>query len=115
MVTATNEMGSIEITEEVVAKIAGRCIERCYGVVGMAARKTSDGWVELLNRENYARGVQVTSKDGKLTISLYIIIQYGTSIHAVCESAMSTVKYEVEKFTGMPVSKVNITVEGIRV
>lgn len=115
MVTATNGMGSIDITEEVVAKIAGRCIERCYGVVGMAAKKATDGWVELLNRENYAKGVQVTSQDGKLSINLYIIIQYGTSIRAVCESTMSTVKYEVESFTGLPVEKVNITIEGIRV
>lgn len=115
MIAMTNELGSINILEDVVAKIAGRSIEQCYGIVGMAAKKATDGIVEMLNRENYARGIILTNNDGALVIDMYVIVEYGTSIVTVAESAMQTVKYNVETYTGLTVDKVNVIVEGIRI
>ena len=115
MLAMTNELGSISILDEVVAKIAGRSIEQCYGIVGMAAKKATDGIVELLNRENYTRGIVVNNTDGALVIDMYVIVEYGTSIVTVAESAIQTVKYNVENYTGLTVDKVNVIVEGIRI
>ena len=115
MATLTNEMGTIQISDDVIAKIAGRSAEGCYGIVGMAAKKASDGLVELLNRENFTRGIRVSSSGEELIIDMYVIVEYGISIFAVSSSAIDTVKYNVENQTGLKVSKVNVTVEGIRV
>ena len=115
MATLTNEMGTIQIADDVIAKIAGRSAESCYGIVGMAAKKASDGLVELLNRENFTRGIRVSTTDNELVIDMFVIVEFGISIFAVSSSAIDTVKYNVENQTGLKVSKVNVTVEGIRV
>ena len=39
---------------------------------------------------------------------------YGVSISAVSENLIENVRYKVETFTGIPVDKVNIYVEGVR-
>jgi len=116
MATLNNEAGIIAINEDVIAKIAGKCAVECYGIVGMAAKKASDGLVELLNQENYTRGIKVTTlPEGGLVIDLYVIVEYGISLYAVAESAIDSIKYSVESFTGLTVDRVNVTIEGIRV
>ena len=109
-----NEFGSITIDNEVVVRIAGQAVMECAGVVGMAAKNVKDGIVLLLKKENMTGGVQLSSDDGKMVISLHIIVKYGTNIKAVTETIMHNVKYEVEDFAGVEVYKVNIFIEGIR-
>ena len=115
MAAITNEMGTIQIADDVITKIAGRSAETCYGLVGMSAKKASDGISELLNRDNPSKGITVVTTDEGIEINMYVIVLYGMSILAVTKSAMEKVKYDVEQMTGLTVSKVNLTVEGIRV
>jgi uncharacterized alkaline shock family protein YloU len=110
------DLGSIEITNDVIATIAGVAAVESYGLVGMASRKQlKDGIVELLGRDNLSRGVEVREEEGELFIDLYIIVGYGTRIDEVANNVISTVKYSVEKYTGLPVGTVNINVQGVRV
>ena len=44
-----------------------------------------------------------------------MIVVYGVSISAVSDNLINNVKYKVEEFSGMPVEKINIFVEGVRV
>lgn len=110
-----NALGEIVITDEVIATLAGISAIECYGIVGMASKRATDGLVELLGRENLSRGVKVHTKDDQITIDLYVIVEYGISIAAVAKNIIETVKYNVENFTGMSVNKVNVMVEGVRV
>lgn len=109
------KLGNIEIANEVIATVAGIAAVESYGLVGMASRKIKDGIVELLGRENLSRGVEVREVEGELYIDLYIIVSYGTRIDEVANNVISTVKYSVEKYTGVKVSMVNINVQGVRV
>ena len=47
-----NGLGKIDISEEVISAIAGATAVECYGLVGMASRKITDGFADLLGREN---------------------------------------------------------------
>lgn len=110
------DLGFIEITNEVIATVAGIAAVECYGLVGMASRKQlKDGIVELLGRENLSRGVEVREQDGELHIDLYIIVGYGTRIDEVANNVISAVKYTVEKITGLSVGNINVNVQGVRV
>lgn len=111
----TNQLGSIEIHDDVVASIVGYSIGECYGVVGMAAKRAGDGLAELLNWENIRKGVRVSHKGSSVTIDVFVIVEYGISIAAVAESAIQAIKYNVESNTGLTVQAVNVIVEGIRV
>ena len=110
-----NEHGTITISAEVVARVAGLAAMECYGVVGMAAKSVRDGIVHLLGMENLTKGLKLGVTDGALHISLHIIAEYGTNVRAICESLMSAVKYRVEETCGLKVGRVNVFVEGLRV
>ena len=60
-------------------------------------------------------GSKVRYDDKEITIDIYIIIEYGTWIASVASSVGNTVRYHVEKALGLPVSEVNVHVQGLRV
>ena len=55
------------------------------------------------------------SEENHISINFHIIVAYGVSISAVTENLISDVKYRVEEFSGMPVDKINVYIEGVRV
>lgn len=110
-----NELGTIDISEEVIATIAGAAAVECYGLVGMASRKIKDGFAELLRQENLARGVVVSVQDNELIIELYIIVGYGVKISEVATNVMERVRYTTENLTGLTVAQVNVNVQDVRV
>ena len=55
------------------------------------------------------------SDENHISINFHIIVAYGVSISAVTENLISNVKYRVEEFSGMPVDKINIYIEGVKV
>ena len=61
------------------------------------------------------KGVKIITANNRIYIDLYVIIKYGVSISTVTENLKSSVKYGVEKFTGMITDSVNINVVGVRV
>ena len=110
-----NDNGSITMTTEVIANIAGISAMRCYGVVGMASRNTTDGLASLLKIEALSRGVKVVVQEDCLTVDLHIITEYGVNISVICTNIKNSVRYKLETITGLQVKEVNIYVESIRV
>ena len=113
--TMNTELGTVVIDTEVIAKYAGSAAVECFGVVGMAAVNVKDGIAKLLRRESLNRGVNITVNDNKITVDFHIIVSYGVSISAVADNLVSNVRYKIEEFSGLPVEKINIYVEGVRV
>jgi uncharacterized alkaline shock family protein YloU len=110
-----NVYGEITIGNDVVARIAGMAAMESYGVVGMAAKNVKDGIWQLLKKENLTKGIMIVPEDMGIRIDAHIVVEYGTNIAAVCESLISSIKYNVESSVGITVGCVNIFVEGIRV
>lgn len=109
------ELGTVTVVEDILLKVAGYSALECYGIVGMASKRTTDGIVQLLGRENLGRGVRVRAAGESVDVDLYIIVEYGISISAVADTIIDTVKYKIEHLTGIKVGKVNVSVEDIRV
>lgn len=110
-----NDIGTIYISEDVMLKVVGYAALECYGIVAMSSKRAKDGIVEWLGRENLSKGVQLRSVDDMIDVDLYIIVEYGISVTAVCNAIKEVVKYKLESMTGVKVRNVNITVEGIRI
>ena len=110
-----NERGSINISNTVIAKLAGYTATQCYGVVGMCAKTSKDGIAGLLKKENIDKGIRVKTDNNVIEIALYVIVEYGLNIGTIGETIRSNVKYNVEKFTGMDVASVQVNVESVRV
>ena len=112
----STDLGIVTIDPEVIAKYAGTVAVECFGIVGMAAVNVKDGLVHLLRRESLTKGIKVAISDGNhISIDFHIVVAYGVSISAVTDNLISNVKYKVERFSGMPVDKINIYIEGVRV
>ena len=110
------QYGKILIDEDVIATYAGSVAVGCFGIVGMAAVNMKDGLVKLLKRDYLTHGISVfVDNENHITIDFHVIVAYGVSISTVSANLIQTVKYEVENFTGMKISKINIYVEGVRV
>lgn len=108
--------GQIDISNDVIAMIAGGAAIDCYGIVGMASKKQiKDGLTEILRRENFARGVVVRQEEDQVFIDMYIIVSYGTKISEVANNVQSKVKYTLDQTVGLSVDAVNIFVQGVRV
>ena len=108
--------GSISVSEEAVASLAGGVITESYGVVGMASKQIlKDGWAELLKKENYTKGVVVRNGKAGLEIDLYIVVSFGVKISEVVTEAQKKVKYMLEKSLSQGVAQVNVFVQGVRV
>ena len=112
----STDLGTITVSSDVIAKYAGTVAVECFGIVGMAAVNMKDGIYRLLKKENLTHGIQVTiSEDNRIKIDFHVIVAFGVSISAVTENLISNVKYKVEEFTRMPVDKINIYIEVVRV
>ncbi|MCS6801814.1 MAG: Asp23/Gls24 family envelope stress response protein [Chloroflexota bacterium] len=107
--------GSVGLSANAIAVIAGRAAIECYGVVGMASRRPIDGIVRLLNRSNLSRGVDVRIVDDVIDIDLYVIVEYGTKISEVAHNLQSAVKFAVERAVGMPVRSVNVNIQDLHI
>lgn len=109
------KLGRIEISQRAIASIAADAVLRSYGVVGMASARLKDGLAEMLRREHLERGVVVHLRDGQITIDLYVIVEYGTRVSEVGRNIAQSVKFAVEKAIGMPVARINVNVQGLRI
>jgi uncharacterized alkaline shock family protein YloU len=107
-------MGSIEVSPIAIASIANDAVLSCYGIVGTADRDLVMGFVNLLSPDS-KRGIEVYVNNEQITINIYVIIEYGTRIVTVAHSVMNVVKFSVERALGVPVTEVNVHVEGLRV
>jgi len=114
-VAMNNSLGKLYYSDEFLSDLAGLCAMECYGIVGMSSKRAVDGIIELVKGENLKKGVRITTDDKNVKIDLYVIVEYGVSISAVAKNVIDTVKYNVEKGTGLTVTDVNVIVDGIRI
>ena len=106
-----NEAGSIKITDEVVAIIAGIAAMEVPGVYSMSGG-FAGGISEILGRKNLSKGVKVEMGEKQALIDLYILVEYGCRIPEVAWEIQEKVKRSVELMTGLEVKEVNIHIQG---
>lgn len=111
--TIQKDKGVIDISNEVFTVISGYVATNCFGVKGMAQRNMKDGIVGLLKKENMARGVKISFDEDRVVIEIHIVVEHGVNIPAVCQSIMSEVRYNVERFTKVKVKEVNVCVDSM--
>lgn len=112
----TNETdfgGNLKISDDVIATLSAKAAKEVDGVVGMASGIVGNITATVLGKKDSARGIDVDVKDGAATITLHVKVRYGVKIPEVAWKVQENVKTIVESVTGIPVDKVNISVESI--
>lgn len=107
-----DDYGSVKISEEVVAIIAGIAATDVPEVAGMSGGIVG-GIAEILGRKNLSKGVKVEVGEKEAAIDLYIIVEFGARIPEVAWNIQEKVKTAVQTMTGLSVIEVNIHVQGV--
>lgn len=106
-------LGKIEVLPTAVHSIVVQATCECYGVLGIASPRLRNGQAVILAPERLNQGVRVSILNDQLTIDVYVALEYGLRITAIAHSIMSNIKYSIEKMLGVPVTQVNVNVQGL--
>lgn len=111
-VSRSDELGSIHISEEVLAVIAAAAVLEVEGIGGLAANLGTD-LAELLGKKNLSRGIHIQVEDENVTVDLSILVKYGYTIPDVARAVQEAVAGSIEATSGLTVAAVNVNVGGV--
>lgn len=107
------DLGSIQISPEVIGAISALAAIEVPGVAGMSGGFTG-GIAQLLGRKNLSKGVKVEVGETQTAVTISIIIAFGERVPDVCFEVQRIVKQAVENMAGLTVVEVNVVVEGVQ-
>lgn len=108
------KIGEVQISDEVVAIIAGLAATEVKGVRSMAGNITNE-LVSKLGMKNLAKGVKVHVEDKKVAVQLALNLEYGYNIPETSRTVQEKVKTTLESMTGLEVSDVNVRIAGVNI
>ena len=109
----TEENEGIQISNDVIAVIAGVAVSEVQGVSSMAGGFAGGISEVLSGKKNLAKGIKVDKEENKVKIDVNIIVEYGTRIPDIAFEIQNRVKTSVENMTGLKVEEVNVHVQGV--
>lgn len=105
--------GSLQISTEVIGKIARCAALEIEGVAEVSCGKQNRKVKDLLERANVQSPVTVEMRDGTAEITLEIVAAFGARIPAVAEKVQENVKSAVQNMTNVTVSRVDLVIAGL--
>ncbi|MCB7303521.1 Asp23/Gls24 family envelope stress response protein [Bariatricus massiliensis] len=105
-------LGEVQIADEVVAIIAGLASMEVEGVSSMAGNATRE-LIAKLGMKSLSKGVKVDVLEGVVTVSLALNLKYGRNIKETTMKVQEKVKAAIENMTGLTVADINIRVAGV--
>lgn len=109
-----NPYGSINVSAKAIAAIAYQAAIKSYGVVGLASKNLVNGLTNMIVKDP-TNGIEVNYENNQIDIDIYIVVQYGTRVKSVANSVANTVRFNVEKYLGLPIQEINVHVQGLRI
>lgn len=110
--TILTEEGSVKISEEVVAIIAGLAASEVKGVAGMSGGIVG-GIAEFVGKKNPSKGIKVEVGEKEAAIDVYVIVEFGSRIPEIAHEIQRNVKKAIESMTGLNVIEINVHVQGV--
>lgn len=105
------------VANSTVATVARGAALSCYGVIDLAAppaiatlgRRLSTRVARWLRRAGAAPG------RGRVAVELDVVLAQGLPPSAVARNLIATVSYQIERALELPVERVDIVIDGLRV
>lgn len=114
-VSKRTKFGGIEVSLAAIASVAGNAVKECYGVIGLSGRSgLRDNIFELLQVEEYNKGIYVKKTTKGYVVDLYIICAFGVKIPEVISEVQKKIKYTLEQTFQVKFSAVNVYVQDIK-
>ena len=96
-----SENGGVNITDEVVAIIAGLAATEVEGVSSLAGNLTNEV-ISKAGMNKLSKGVKIiTEEENKVAVRLGVNISYGYEIPKICQQVQDKVKNAIENMVGL--------------
>ncbi len=105
--------GSINVTENALASLLGLAAHEVPGVVGMAPANLKEGIQKILGQPQSRDGVVVSGEGATRTCEVYVVVAFGTAIHAVAENVKDRIVHAAKALAGIELSSVKVHVVGV--
>ena len=104
-VSKRSRRGRVSISMNAIATIAGKAASECYGVLGMASKKSiKDDLAEILK----------STSEG-IVINMYIVVAYGVKITEVVSEVQKKVRYVLKKDLDLNFKAINVYVQDTKI
>ncbi len=106
--------GTLKVSNDVIADLAGYAALECYGVTGMAAIDDQNGVARLLPAYKLRKGIDVSTRGGRIVVSLHVIVEQGVNMASVVDNLSSSVKFLLKQIAELDDVEVRVHIEGMR-
>lgn len=111
-ISRQEELGSVNISEEVLAVIAGAAAMEVDGVSALGTTLTNDV-AALVTRKSVAKGVHLEVEGEAVMVDVTILVKYGYVVPEVAKNVQEAIQNAVMNTSGLDVAGVNVTVSGV--
>ena len=109
-----NELGSVSISQEVVATIAESVISEIDGVASLVGGNAKNEIVKFFqNVSSGGKGIEVEVGETECTIDLYIVAKLGHQLPALAGEIQNKVVKAITEITGLKVQEVNVFIQKV--
>lgn len=105
-------IGNVQISEQVVAVIAGIAATEVEGVASLVGNITTE-LVSKIGLGSLSKGVKIKMVDDAVLVNVTINIYYGCSVPEVSRNVQEKVAVAIENMTGLSVAEVNVFVADV--
>lgn len=107
-----SNVGTLILSEEVVAAITYNAVKDIEGVAGFVQRGP-DVQSILKSGDSALKSIKVRMSESEITLKIYISLEEGYKIQKVAAEVQKAAKNTVQSMTGKVVGKVDVTVGDI--
>lgn len=111
-ITCQEQLGSINISEDVINSMVRNAITEVDGVAGLSNTAGSE-LAELFGLKTLSRGVKVQFIESKIVVDAIITVVYGRNIISIAKAVQEKVMSVVQSTTGIEGAEVNVHVSGV--
>jgi uncharacterized alkaline shock family protein YloU len=109
-----SELGTVKIHENVISSIVHQATCSLYGVLRLSGSTFVNNIADIVgSRKMHDRAISVDLGNDSVEITVKVDIEYGVHIPELAGNIQSAVMEEVQKITGITVSRVNVVVQSI--
>jgi len=111
-IKSSDEKGSINICQNVVAVIAAAAVVDNDGVYGLYQSPGRE-LTTVSGKKGISRGIRISIDEDNITVDVYFIANLGYPVNEVGAAVQKAVKTAIEEAVGAQVSAVNIHICGV--
>jgi len=111
-IKSSDEKGSINICQSVVAVIAASAAVENEGVHGLYQSMGRE-LTTVSGKKGISRGIRININEDSITVDVYFIVNLGYAVNEVGAAVQKAVKTAIEEAVGTSVSEVNVHICGV--